>query len=110
MLAGENPPVDTLRAAARLVGNREAVARFAARGCGRPGRRPVSAPLADPTAEPGEEYLPAVDAGAHMGLLWFQFLDKSGDPRSPVPSVTLPYPTQCFHIAVCTGVSHAGDP
>lgn len=61
--AGEDPALDTLRAAARLVGNREAVARFAARGCGRPGRRPVSAPLADPTAEPGEAYLPAVDAG-----------------------------------------------
>ena len=62
---GEDPPLDTLRAAARLVGNHEAVARFAARGCGRPGRRPVSAPLADPSAEAGEAYLPAVDAGGY---------------------------------------------
>jgi hypothetical protein len=53
-----------LRAAARLVGNHAAVTRFAARGCGRPGRRPVSAPLADPSAEPGEAHMPSVDAGA----------------------------------------------
>ncbi|CAL8471991.1 g11533 [Coccomyxa elongata] len=60
---GENPVLDRLRAAARLVGNHEAVVRFAARGCGKPGRRPVSAPLSDPTATPGETYLDAVDAG-----------------------------------------------
>lgn len=62
--AGEDPPIDMLRAAARLVGNHAAVTRFAARGCGRPGRRPVSAPLADPSAEPGEAHMPSVDAGA----------------------------------------------
>jgi hypothetical protein len=61
--AGEDPALDRLRAATRLVENREAVVRFAARGCGRPGRRPVMAPLSDPTATPGEDSLPAVDAG-----------------------------------------------
>ena len=67
--AGEDPPLDRLRAAARLVGNHEAVVRFAARGCGQPGRRPVSAPLSDPSARPGEEFLPDVDAGA-LHILW----------------------------------------
>lgn len=65
MGAGENPPLDRLRAAARLVDNHEAVARFAARGCGSQGRRPVSAPLSDPSAKPGEEFIPDVDAGGH---------------------------------------------
>ncbi|EIE23653.1 glutathione S-transferase [Coccomyxa subellipsoidea C-169] len=60
---GEDPPLDRLRAAARLVGNHGAIAKFAARGCGKPGRRPVSAPLSDPTATAGENFLEAVDAG-----------------------------------------------
>ena len=55
--AGEDPPLDRLRAAAQLVGNHGAVTRFAARGCGREGRRPVSAPLSDPSATPGEEHI-----------------------------------------------------
>lgn len=63
MGAGEDPPLDRLRAAARLVGNHGAIAKFAARGCGKPGRRPVSAPLSDPTATAGENFLEAVDAG-----------------------------------------------
>ena len=45
-----------------LVSNHAAVARFAARGCGRRGDKPVSAPLSDPTARPNDEYVPAVDA------------------------------------------------
>ena len=44
--------------------NHEAVTRFAARGVGEPGNQPVWAPLSDPGAKPGEEYLPAVNAGA----------------------------------------------
>ncbi|KAK9819179.1 hypothetical protein WJX81_001160 [Elliptochloris bilobata] len=83
---GEDPPVDTLRAAARLVGNHAAVTRFAARGCGRPGRRLVSAPLADPTAEPGEAYLPAVDAAlrhvAHALLVGAEAKQRGADALS----------------------------
>ena len=67
--AGEDPPLDRLRAAMRLVNNHKAVVRFAARGCGSPGRRPVSAPLSDPTAKPGEDFLPDVDAGM-PGFPW----------------------------------------
>jgi len=63
VLSGEDPPVDRLRAAARLVSNHTNIVKFAARGCGAPGRRPVSAPLSDPSATPGEQYLDAVDAG-----------------------------------------------
>jgi glutathione S-transferase len=37
-----------------LCRNEEAVARFAARGAGQPGRKRYSAPLADPTATPLE--------------------------------------------------------
>eukprot|EP00887_Chlorella_sp_A99_P006697 scaffold3.g6697.t1 len=51
-----------LRAAARLVENREAVTKFALRGAGQPGPRPVSAPLSDPTALPALEALPEMDA------------------------------------------------
>ncbi len=54
----------------RLVNNHKAVVRFAARGCGSPGRRPVSAPLSDPTAQPGEDFLPDVDAGMHCSPQW----------------------------------------
>lgn len=59
---GEDPARDRLRAAAKLVGNHEAVTKFALRGVGKPGPRPVSAPLADPTAIPGMEYVVEVDA------------------------------------------------
>ncbi len=78
-----------LRAAARLVDNREAVTRFAARGCGRPGRRPVSAPLADSTAEPGEEYLPAVNAGCAPGSAMVESCGMVRDPCSPAPSASV---------------------
>ena len=59
---GERPEMDRVEAAAKLVGNHDAVTRFAARGCGKAGARPVAAPLSDPTAVPGEAHLPAVDA------------------------------------------------
>ncbi|KAL4421036.1 hypothetical protein ABPG77_007511 [Micractinium sp. CCAP 211/92] len=61
---GEQPEVDRLQAAARLVQNHEAVTRFALRGApgGRPGPRPVAAPLCDPTAIPAMEHQAAADA------------------------------------------------
>ncbi|KAI3436264.1 hypothetical protein D9Q98_002317 [Chlorella vulgaris] len=59
---GEQPEVDRLQAAARLVQNREAVTKFALRGVGQRGSRPVSARLCDPTAIPGMEHLPSADA------------------------------------------------
>ena len=59
---GDDAPVDTTRAAARLIRNHEAVARFAARGAGADGARPVSAPLADPTAQPKDAAVADVDA------------------------------------------------
>jgi hypothetical protein len=60
--AGDNPPVDTTRAAQALVSNHAAVCKFAARGAGRSGSRPVSAPLSDPSAEAADAALPHVDA------------------------------------------------
>lgn len=59
---GEQPQLDRLQAAARLVNNHAAVARFAARGAGQPGSRPVSAPLADPSATAADQHVPAMDA------------------------------------------------
>eukprot|EP00667_Euglena_gracilis_P003652 EG_transcript_3663 len=51
-----------LEAAFKLCRNHEAVVRFAARGCGKPGSKKFQAPLADPYAVPNDHYLPDVDA------------------------------------------------
>jgi glutathione S-transferase len=61
---GEDPARDRLAAAARLVSNRTAIARFAARGApgGKRGNPAVSAPLADPFAVADEAALESVDA------------------------------------------------
>ena len=59
---GDNPPRDRVVAAQALVRNHEAVAGFAARGAGTPGRPAVSAPLADPNARADPEAVPHVDA------------------------------------------------
>lgn len=59
-------------AARSLLGNLEAVTRFAARGAGERGVPGVAAELADPNARPSEALLPAVDAALRMvadGLL-----------------------------------------
>ena len=68
-LLAEEPERDRLEAAEKLLGNHEAVVRFAARGCGTPGPRPVAAPLADPTATPGTAHLPAVDLALRFVVL-----------------------------------------
>jgi len=49
-------------AAFKLCANHEAVAKFAARGCGKEGAKKFQAPLADPYAVPNEAYVPRVDA------------------------------------------------
>ncbi|WIA38465.1 hypothetical protein OEZ86_001788 [Tetradesmus obliquus] len=73
---GENPPVDRLAAAARLVANHAAVGRFALRGAGQPGPRPVSAPLADPSGVAALQHEAAMDAAlrhvAHALLVGVQ--------------------------------------
>ena len=48
-------------AAERLISNHADVARFAARGAGRPGFPPVSAELSDPNAVPAEGALEQID-------------------------------------------------
>jgi len=63
---GDAPPRDTLEAAARLVSNHAAVARFASRGVGSVGSRSVSAPLSDPTATPDDAAVPHVDAALRL--------------------------------------------
>lgn len=95
MGAGEDPPLDRLRAAMRLVSNHEAVVRFAARGCGSPGRRPVSAPLSDPTAKPGEVYLPDVDAGVIAILTGA--LDLHVSTCAPCPEMITPVELDLKH-------------
>lgn len=80
----ENATLDRLEAASVLVSNHAAVARFAARGCGRRGDKPVSAPLSDPTARPDDEYVPAVDAA--LRRVCAELLSENGG--EPGQSVT----------------------
>ncbi|KAK9840509.1 hypothetical protein WJX74_011029 [Apatococcus lobatus] len=63
---GEQPERDRLQAAAKLIGNHEAVTRFAARGCGEMGTRAFTAELSDPYAKPGMQHLGSVDAGLRL--------------------------------------------
>lgn len=82
---GDSPEKDRLEACLRLVKNHGPVTRFAARGCGTPGRRPVSAPLSDPTAQPGETHLPDVDAA--LRLVAHALLTGHAADGTPLPSV-----------------------
>jgi len=59
---GQSDDAARREAAERLMHNREAVVRFAARGLGRSGLPRVSAELSDPNAQPDEASLPLVDA------------------------------------------------
>eukprot|EP00238_Polyblepharides_amylifera_P012278 CAMPEP_0196576202 /NCGR_PEP_ID=MMETSP1081-20130531/5527_1 /TAXON_ID=36882 /ORGANISM="Pyramimonas amylifera, Strain CCMP720" /LENGTH=477 /DNA_ID=CAMNT_0041894751 /DNA_START=244 /DNA_END=1677 /DNA_ORIENTATION=+ len=64
----ETPELDRLEAAAAVVGNNNAVVRFAARGCAPAGSRPVRAPLADPSADKNvtDQTIPAADAALRL--------------------------------------------
>ena len=83
---GEDPARDRLAAAARLVSNRAAVARFAARGApgGKRGNPPVTAPLADPFAVADESALESVDAALRAVA---DALLKGHDGSEPGPRV-----------------------
>jgi len=85
---GEDPPRDRLAAAARLVSNRKAVARFAARGApgGKRGNPPVTAPLADPFAIADETAIDAVDAALRAVA---EALLKGHDGSEPGPKVVV---------------------
>uniref|UniRef100_A0A0G4I6M6 GST N-terminal domain-containing protein n=1 Tax=Chromera velia CCMP2878 TaxID=1169474 RepID=A0A0G4I6M6_9ALVE len=75
-------------AARRLISNHEAVARFACRGVGIPGRPPVSAPKADPNAKPNEAWVPQVDCALrHVTdlLLSENKQQKESAVESPAP-------------------------
>lgn len=65
----EDPRVDALEAATRILENKDAIIRFALRGCGEPGVRPVWAELSDPMAVPGLEYQPDFDAALRYVVL-----------------------------------------
>ncbi|CAD7697329.1 unnamed protein product [Ostreobium quekettii] len=79
---GDDPSLDRLEAAARLVGNHADVIRFGMRATGEPGDVPVWAPLADPSARPGEWGRDRVDAGfrhvAHALLVGVEEKQASG--------------------------------
>lgn len=86
--------MDRLLAAAKLVGNHDAVARFALRGPGKKGARPVSAPLSDPTAQPAMEHLGTVDAAlrhvAHALLVGVESKQVGPHALGPGPSPAPP--------------------
>lgn len=100
--SGESPELDKLRAVHRLVENHEAVAKFAARGCGQQGSPPVNAPLSDPNAKPGMQYLDAVDAGQLLRLvLSFCCCCKF------TPNASLVFESQARHTSYHIVYSHA---
>lgn len=65
----EDPQVDALEAATRILENKDAIIRFALRGCGEPGARPVWAELSDPTAVSAVEYQQDFDAALRYVVL-----------------------------------------
>ena len=59
---GQDEEAARREAAERIISNRDAIVRFAARGAGKPGFPPVSAPLSDPNAAINDDVIPTVDA------------------------------------------------
>lgn len=90
---GENPAIDRLFAARKLLSNHEAVTRFALRGPGRPGARPVSAPLSDPTAIPAMEHFEEVDAALRC-VVYALLHDGGGEACSGPVIVEEPGPSR----------------
>ena len=105
---GEAPEVDRLLAAAKLVGNHTAVARFALRGPGKKGPRPVSAPLSDPTAQPAMEHLDTVDAAmrhvAHALLVGIESKQVGSHALGPGPSSGPPVVSSLAYLRDRVGV------
>jgi glutathione S-transferase len=54
----EDPAIAKRDAVRRMINNKNAIARFAARALGEAGSPPVGAPLADPFAKPNDDYTP----------------------------------------------------
>ncbi len=75
-------------AAAQLIGNHEAVVRFAARALGEPGVPPVMAELADPNAKPNEAYVPLLDL-ALRGVAHAMLLGGGPDVETARPAVAV---------------------
>eukprot|EP00803_Ostreobium_quekettii_P010863 evm.model.scf_3378EXC.1 EVM.evm.TU.scf_3378EXC.1 scf_3378EXC:3910-5481(-) len=84
---GEDPPVDRLEAAARLIDNRDAVLMFALRGVGKKGEKQYLVPMADPDASPGLEWRADVDAAlrhvAHALLVGVERKQASVEALGP---------------------------
>ncbi|CAM9497065.1 unnamed protein product [Ectocarpus sp. 12 AP-2014] len=81
-------------AAAKLIGNREAVVPFSLRGVGLPGVPGVMAELADPNAKPNKDFLPPVDAAlrhvVHALLEGHEAAKSTGlSQQNPVEQVQL---------------------
>ncbi len=79
----DDPRAARVEAALRVIGNRENVVRFAARGCGEAGQPAYSAPLSDPNARPGEQHIPAVDEA--LRIVVHAMLDHDFDAAAPAP-------------------------
>lgn len=99
---GDNPEQDRVFAATKMILNRTAIAKFAARAVGDPGTRRVSARLCDPSAKPGEEHIPAVDAALRQVV----FALLKGTPAASAAAAAAPG-TATVHSALPAAMSLA---